>query len=112
MLLGISVLLFNSALELLPEFGMGKLDESLLPLADGHAKEVDGTILGGDPMDVRAGGDDAGALLEEGDDAARLTAMRENKHIIPPRVQARHFFDGPPARFRGAEDPEADKHVS
>jgi hypothetical protein len=52
------------------EVGVGDVDELLGALADGAAVEGGDAVFGDDVVDVVAGGDDAGAFVEHGDDAA------------------------------------------
>ena len=54
---------------------MGDADEGLGTLADGFAIEVGDAVFGDDVADVVAGGDDAGALFEHGDDAADAVVL-------------------------------------
>lgn len=49
--------------------GVGDFEKSLGALLDGFAVELGDAVLGGDVVDVGAGGDDAGAGFEGGDDA-------------------------------------------
>ena len=62
--------------ELLAVVGMGDADERLRPLAERLAEQLGDAPFGDDGPHVAAGGDDAGARLQERDDARGRAAGR------------------------------------
>ena len=65
------------ALELVAEFGVGDVDELDGALADGLGVQVGHAVFGHHVAHVVAGGNYAGAVVEQGDDAADGLAVFE-----------------------------------